>query len=108
MRHIIQKQIFDLWVHREVDALALQQRVIDRFWMDIIPELEEQFDKISSGQDTIRLDRLEIDLGNVTEEMIDSGEWAVVFREKLEAAIQETMSDVSLGRGGKILSSVDN
>lgn len=108
MRHTIRKQIFDLWVHRELDALALQQRVSDRFWMDILPELEKYFDNLIDDDSTIRIDRLEIDLGQITEEMIDTGEWVQLFREKLEKKLQEIMSDITLNRDVSIIPHIEN
>lgn len=108
MRHTIRKQIFDLWVHRQLDAIALQQRVSDRFWIDIAPELEAQFDNVSDDENTVIIERLEIDLGHISEEMIDNGGWALLFREKLEAALQQSLIDVSLQHGGRIIPGVDN
>lgn len=103
MRHIIRKQVFDLWVHKDLDAQELQQRVSDRFWIDILPELDNCFNNISDEENVTRIDRLEIDLGHITEEMIDSGEWAQLFRKKLEEALEESMSDIALSRGVNII-----
>lgn len=100
MRHTIKKQIFDLELKKGTDAFALQQRVSDRFYMDILPEMEECFDELSRADQTIRIDRLEIDLGSITEEMIDNGEWAQVFRDELRRKMADALAAISINEGG--------
>lgn len=108
MRHVIKKQVFDLWVHRQLDALALQQRISDRFPEDIVPELEKRFDEVSDETSAIQIESLEIDLGLITEEMIDTGEWAMLFGKKLGEALQESMTAAATGRGGMVVSVADS
>lgn len=100
MRHTIKKQIFDLELKKGADAFALQQRVSDRFYMDILPELEECFDELARADQTIRIDLLEINLGSITEEMIDNGEWAQVFRDELRKKMKDALAAVSVNEGG--------
>jgi hypothetical protein len=100
MRHTIKKQIFDLELKKGADAFALQQRVSDRFYMDILPEMEECFDDLARPDQTIRIDLLEIDLGSITEEMIDNGEWAQVFRDELRKKMADALAAVSVNEGG--------
>lgn len=100
MRHTVRKQTFDLYLDKGADAFALQQRVSDRFYMDILPEMEECFDDLSHTGHTIRIDRLEIDLGSLTEEMIDNGEWAQVFREELRKKMEDALSSISVNENG--------
>ncbi|HEY0065948.1 MAG TPA: contractile injection system tape measure protein [Flavisolibacter sp.] len=100
MRHTIKKQIFDLELKKGADAFALQQRVSDRFYMDILPEMEECFDELARPDQTIRIDLLQIDLGSITEEMIENGEWAQVFREELHKKMTDALAAVSVNEGG--------
>jgi hypothetical protein len=100
MRHTIKKQIFDLELKKGADAFALQQRVSDRFYMDILPEMEECFDGLSRTNQTIRIELLEINLGSITEEMIDNGEWAQVFREELRKKMADALAAISVNEGG--------
>lgn len=102
MRHTIKKQIFELELKKGADAFALQQRVSDRFYMDILPEMEECFDELARPGHTIRIDLLEINLGSITEEMIDNGEWAQVFRDELRKKMADALSAVSVNEGGTI------
>jgi hypothetical protein len=102
MRHTIRKQIIELALPRGTDAFALQQRVSDRFYLDVLPELEKQFDAFSMPDHTISIEVLEIDLGTITEEMIDSGSWVIPFREALEKKLQETLREVAGQEVGSI------
>ncbi len=102
MRHTIQKQIIELSLPKGVDAFALQQRVSDRFYLDILPELEKHFNELSAPDQTLTIEKLEIDLGNITEEMIDSGSWIIPLQEALEKQLQQTLQDISGQDGGTI------
>lgn len=108
MHHIIQKQVFDLQVHRRLDALALQQRVSDRFPVDILPELEHRLNQASDEDSIITIGKLEIDLGLITEGMIDTGEWALLFRVQLEKALQKSMNDPVLRQDTIIIPLADS
>lgn len=102
MRHTIKQQIFNLRVASYLDAFAVQQKVSDRFWMDIVPLMELQFDNASAENSTIKLDSLEINLGTISEEMIETGKWAILFHEILERSLMRTIRNAELQRGGSI------
>jgi|GEM_PF-5756480 len=103
MRHRIQKQLFDLKVDGRLDPFYVQQQVSDHFWTDLLPELEEQFDAAAGGDDIIMIHRLEIDLGALTPELIDSGAWAVLLREALQKKLAEVMSEVRVRHAGRVV-----
>jgi len=56
--------------------------------MDILPVLEAEFDNLAMEEIDFRIDKLEIDLGYLTEEMIESGKWSLLFKEKLIEQLQ--------------------
>ena len=80
MRHRVQKLIFDLSVDKGLDAFAIQQTVSDRFWTDLVPEMEKLFDDPSSTDKVIIIDKIVLDLGNISETTIESGNWISMFR----------------------------
>jgi hypothetical protein len=108
MRHTIKKQIFDLWIDKRLDAFVLQQQVSDRFWTDLLPEMEKIFNELSDNDQTIKIDVLEIDLGSITPEMIDSGEWMHLLKKELEIKLQKAFSVIGLREGGSRAASSEN
>ena len=64
-RHIIQKQIFDLTFPKGKDVLVMQELVSKLSREGLAPALEKTFDQYVSKEMSIRLDKLEIDLGNI-------------------------------------------
>jgi hypothetical protein len=66
MKHVIRKQMISLQLTAGHDAFAVQQRAKDYFYEHIAPALEKVLDELSSPGEMICLDRLEIDLGDLT------------------------------------------
>ena len=71
MPHFIRTQILDVLISRSAEAFHLQHALSSFFYRSILPELEILFDRLVPGQEVIKLDRLEIDLGDITEEEIE-------------------------------------
>ncbi len=91
MRHRVRKLVFELGVDKTVDAFAIQQIVSDHFWEDLMPEMVKLFDEISDPNHLIKIDRLELRLGTLSEAVIDSGDWTLLFREALQNALGESI-----------------
>lgn len=68
MQHVIKKQTINLLLSGTGRALAfrLQQALSRHYWQEILPEIEDVFDACSTENEVICIDRLEIDLGQVT------------------------------------------
>src|SRR5687768_15899043 len=66
MKHVIRKQLIALHLAAQPDAFAVQQRAKDYFYDQIAPALEKVLDELSSPNEWISLDSLEIDLGDLT------------------------------------------
>lgn len=92
MRHLIKKQILLLRIDSGLDAFGLQQTASSFYWGEMLPVLERLFDELSSEDECIRLDRLEIDLGRVTvDELREKGMRAVLYDlllRQLQEAVQ--------------------
>jgi hypothetical protein len=97
MQHIIKKQVFDLTVSHRLDVFPLQQKISSAYWKRILPVLERSFDEVSTENETITLERMEIDLGILEEHEI-LGESAssdleqTIIRQVREAIIKKLYS----------------
>ena len=75
MQHIIGKQVIDLRIRNKKDAYRLQQLTSEQYHRNVIAVLQKAFDMVSRKGETISIDRLEIDLGIITEKEIERGAW---------------------------------
>jgi hypothetical protein len=66
MQHIIKKQIIQLRLKTRQDAFHLQNRMSEHYRHDLLPVMETLFDEASTGDKTLYIDSLEIDLGVLT------------------------------------------
>ena len=70
MRHYIKKQVVQLLVDPGLDAFGVQQAASNYYWSEIVPVLERIFDELSAEGVTLRLEKLELDLGMLTEDLL--------------------------------------
>lgn len=75
MQHIVKKQIIDLTLNRKMDAFAIQHLVSERYWQEIVPVLQKALDSMSTEEEILHVDKLEIDLGMVSLRDIENGRW---------------------------------
>src|SRR4026208_119741 len=75
MNHLIRKQVIHLRISRKDFVYRLQQLVSDRYWQQIRVALEKVFDELSIEDRVIQIDRLEIDLGIISEKDIEKDRW---------------------------------
>lgn len=88
MHHLIKKQIIDLTLRNKKNSFHLQNLVGEQYRRDILPSLEKLFDEISGEDEIIQLDKLEIDLGIISEKDIERNSW----KEKLISNISEQIN----------------
>lgn len=69
-QHIIGKQIVELQMGSREDAFAVQQEVSFTLRNQILPRLEDMFDRLVDENILIRLDQLEIDVGRLDPQRI--------------------------------------
>jgi hypothetical protein len=98
MQHIIKKQIINLSIDKKIDAFHLQQRISVEFWSKIVPLLEKIFDAVSLENETISLDKLEIDVGMINVKQIEKGN----FEEVVFKKINEQLTSLKYGSASKI------
>lgn len=64
--HHIKKQIFQLKVSGKQDAYKIQQSISDYFWKLVSPRMQTLFDHLVKDDTVIKVDRLVVDLGEIT------------------------------------------
>ena len=74
MRHIIKTQIIELLIPEQRHAFTIQHEVSRYFWNEIAPQLERAFNAISGEDEYIIIDRLELDLGDITLKQMKASE----------------------------------
>lgn len=84
MQHIIKKQLIELTLDKRLNHFHIQHLVSKHYHNDIIPVLQKVFDKIGNEDQIIELDKLEIDLGILTEKSIEKNEWTALLQNKIE------------------------
>ncbi len=107
--HRIRRQVLDLQLPREASAIALQRQAGRVFQQEVLPKLDEIFSKIAPEGRIIRIERLEIDLGRLSE-----GGWERDFIERcveqIARKVEEAVFDASLEpeAGVQVLSGEEN
>lgn len=101
MNHIIKKQILELSIAPQLDAFQVQQQISEHFWNHLAGVLEKQFDSISTPDEVIFIDRLEIDLGVVSVSEINKLSWNGELLAKIKEPINEILSksNANIGDG---------
>ena len=85
-KHIIQKQVLEVEMENPADAFQFRNRLGEVFHEKILPGLEILFDEIGTNDRLIRMDRLEIDLGN-----IETKNWENDLAEKAIQQIRQAL-----------------
>src|SRR5687768_14595105 len=81
-RHRVQRQIVELAITDSAEGPAVHRELARPFWDRVTPELESVFDSVAGPQELLRLDRLELDLGQ-----LEGADWPIEFRRKLVAEL---------------------
>lgn len=94
-RHIIGKQMLHLNVISDENHFDLQERFSRFFWEQVQPVLESVFDKYAAGDAVIQLEKLEVDLGEISFENLETE-----FVKKLTEQLEQSLSKQISGGGG--------
>ena len=70
--HIVQKEILELTVPDKAGAMSAQEQVSELLKEKVNPALEEIFSTLVSSNETVRIDKLVIDIGTIAPDKIDS------------------------------------
>jgi len=96
MTHRIRHQILELELPREAGAVALQRRASRLFQEEVLPLLDEAFSRIAPADRVLRIERLELDLGEIAE-----ANWERDFVEKCVAQITEQVAETAFAVGSE-------
>lgn len=88
-RHIIKTQIIELQLNSRKDALALQNEVSRIYHHRVIPLLENLCNELSDEDTIVRIDSLEIDLGELNLNNLEEG-----IAAKVEEYIEHSLEDL--------------
>lgn len=91
MRHLIVRQILDLHLGSSREAFGTQQRLSRFFQEEAAPALERLFDRIAPPGKVVRIERLEVDLGFLQANQIDTEETLRKLVRAVEEAIQKAL-----------------
>lgn len=101
MPHIIKKQIINLALPKKSDAFRLQQKVSEHYTQDVVPLMENVFDELSGKEEIIQIDRLEIDLGLVSEKEVNQGHWDDAILSKIRDQLYKQIGRTAEGKNIK-------
>lgn len=65
MKHLIRKQVITLQLDAGQNAFSIQQQARDYYYLHIAPVLEKLFEELSSENEIVQIEKLEIDLGDL-------------------------------------------
>src|SRR5688572_4969051 len=103
MLHRIRKQVMDLTINGRLDAFRTQHLAGPFYYRQLLPVLEKIFDELSSEDETIQLDKLELDLGIIPVQELESTEWSSelesMLRQQVVTALQEQRKELNMRRG---------
>jgi Contractile injection system tape measure protein len=98
MRHIIKKQVIELYIDTQLDGFQIQELVSRHYWNTIVPMLEKILDAFGDENEVISIDRLEIDLGLLKEKNIRKEDWTANFQTRLEEILSRLIHPALPGR----------
>ncbi|NVO10580.1 MAG: hypothetical protein HXX16_11505 [Bacteroidales bacterium] len=83
-KHIINKQVLEIRLNDKKDAHLIQDAFSRAYWNHIPPVIERIIDKYSSKNEIIKIDKLEIDIGGISIDKLNSN-----FPQKVEKLLEE-------------------
>ncbi|MBC7903446.1 MAG: hypothetical protein H7Y27_08480, partial [Gemmatimonadaceae bacterium] len=91
MKHIIKTQRIEFVTDANAEAFDLQHRVSAIFYSSLLPQIEKVFDEISSPDQIIQFDSLEIDLGTIPIRDIQKTSFPTEYTQKLYKTLTEVL-----------------
>lgn len=93
MRHVIRKQVLDVNIHRSLDAFQVQHALSDWYWNQLLPLMEQAFTELAPDGETVRIDTLQIDLGQLSPALFRDQHWLAGFQQALTEQLRKTITD---------------
>jgi hypothetical protein len=93
MQHKIREQVMDLTISGRLDAFRAQHLAGPFYYRQLLPALEKIFDELSTSDEVISVDKLELDLGIIPLQELEAitwnNEWETLLRGLIQTALQE-------------------
>jgi hypothetical protein len=89
-KHIIKRQVIEVEVPSVESAWNIQNRVSELYKYELLRILEEVFNSIAKPGEVLRIDKLEIDLGNIKADALEE-EISTKLKEKVKEKLEELM-----------------
>ena len=91
MQHLVKKQVIDITCSKRTDAFRMQQLISNHYWQDVLPLLTAVFNEISDEGKVTRIDKLEIDLGFISEKEMNEVRWNDEILSRIKTQLYEKL-----------------
>lgn len=91
MHHVIKTQVFEVATDNSTDVFSLQHKLSSLFSRVILPAMERIFDELDPSETPVHIDIVEINLGLVTIEELDTTQWPDTFEDRLYRTLKEAL-----------------
>jgi hypothetical protein len=99
-QHVIRRLTFEIQIPSEEQGFSTQEMISDLFNSVLLRQLETLLDSMDSRHEVISIDKLEIDLGSITENVLEQ-EIPLKLGEQLTEKLQEVIMSARLSRAGE-------
>ncbi|HKR03524.1 MAG TPA: contractile injection system tape measure protein, partial [Bacteroidia bacterium] len=108
MQHIIRRQVLQLEISKELDPFQIQHSARRQYWEKIVKVLENFFNEISSDDEVVRIDRLEINLGVFSEKDFENIDWSEQLISKIMEQLRKSTGAKSVLQKSSRISELEN
>ena len=93
-RHVIKQQVLELEIEAHLDAVALQTHISQLYRQQVVPLIDSYCSQLSDPEVIQRLDRLEIDLGDIDLASLNT-DYVAKAAEAIATALTQRLSQPS-------------
>jgi hypothetical protein len=99
MKHIIHKQVIELRLEKEKDAFRMEHLISGHYYNELVPLLETSFNDFCGESDVLIIDKLEIDLGFISEIDLEKSRWHDLLLATFKYNLRESLASIAAGKG---------
>lgn len=94
-KHLIGKQIMEIEINSSQEAYAIQQKMSQLIWKELTPRMNALFDTIVGEDQVLYFDSIEIDIGYINPNNLDTNKIINKIIELLEYKIRKEIPNIS-------------
>jgi contractile injection system tape measure protein len=87
--HIVQRQILDIEIAEQEKASDLQDRIARVYHAQVVPWIDKILSSFNLGNETLRIDSLQVDIGNLEENNLEES-----FLRQLKPQLEEILTQI--------------